>query len=69
VPRLFEPFASTRMDAHGPGWARRWPGIVRGTGLILARNRAEARGAVFEVMLPRRAAGYAEREGPGAHNG
>lgn len=52
-PRLFEPFASTRLDAHGTGLGLAVAeGIVREHGgLLLARN-AESGGAVFEVMLP-----------------
>jgi len=55
-PRLFEPFASTRLDAHGTGLGLAVAeGIVREHGgLLLARN-AESGGAVFEVMLPRAA--------------
>ncbi|HBS29755.1 MAG TPA: hypothetical protein DEB06_09970 [Phycisphaerales bacterium] len=53
-PRLFEPFASTRLDAHGTGLGLAVAeGIVREHGgLLLARN-AEGGGAVFEIMLPR----------------
>ena len=58
LTRLFEPFASTRMDAHGTGLGLAVAeGIVRAHGgLILARNRADRPGAVFEVMLPVQAA-------------
>lgn len=54
LTRLFEPFASTRMDAHGTGLGLAVAeGIVRAHGgLILARNRVDRTGAVFEVMLP-----------------
>lgn len=59
LPRLFEPFASTRMDSQGTGLGLAVSeGIIREHGgVILARNgvaRAGARraGAVFEVMLP-----------------
>ena len=59
LPRLFEPFASTRMDSHGTGLGLAVSeGIIREHGgVILARNgtpRPGARrpGAVFEVMLP-----------------
>lgn len=55
LPRLFEPFASTRLDSRGTGLGLAVAeGIVREHGgLILARNRADATGAVFEVTLPR----------------
>lgn len=54
LSRLFEPFASTRLDAHGTGLGLAVAeGIVREHGgLILARNRSDRSGAVFEVMLP-----------------
>lgn len=59
IDRLFEPFASTRLDAHGTGLGLAVAeGIVKEHGgLILARNAAPAgtgapSGAVFEVMLP-----------------
>lgn len=53
LPRLFEPFSSTRLDARGTGLGLAVAeGIVREHGgVILARNAPE-RGAVFEVMLP-----------------
>jgi signal transduction histidine kinase len=62
LSRLFEPFASTRLDAHGTGLGLAVAeGIVREHGgLILARNRPDRSGAVFEIMLPARAAPYAE---------
>lgn len=52
--RLFEPFASTRMDSHGTGLGLAVAeGIVREHGgVILARNSPEG-GATFEVMLPK----------------
>jgi signal transduction histidine kinase len=62
LSRLFEPFVSTRLDAHGTGLGLAVAeGIVREHGgLILARNRQDGRGAVFEVMIPARALPYAE---------
>jgi signal transduction histidine kinase len=59
-PRMFEPFASTRLDSTGTGLGLAVAeGIVREHGgVLLARNavRAEAErgfgGAVFEMMLP-----------------
>lgn len=57
LPRLFEPFVSTRLDARGTGLGLAVSeGIVREHGgVMLARNagRGGGRGgAVFEVMLP-----------------
>ncbi|MBS0196275.1 MAG: HAMP domain-containing histidine kinase [Planctomycetes bacterium] len=54
LPRLFEPFVSTRLDAKGTGLGLAVAeGIVREHGgLILARNRGDKPGAVFEVMVP-----------------
>ena len=55
LPRLFEPFASTRLDANGTGLGLAVAeGIVKEHGgLILARNATHPdHGAVFEVMLP-----------------
>jgi signal transduction histidine kinase len=56
LPRLFEPFVTTRLDARGTGLGLAVAeGIVREHhGVILARNRTDATGAVFEVMIPRR---------------
>ena len=58
LSRLFEPFASTRLDAHGTGLGLAvTEGIVKEHGgLILARNRTDRPGAVFEIMLPMHAA-------------
>lgn len=59
LPRLFEPFASTRLDSRGTGLGLAVAeGIVREHGgVILARNLPSQRenaagGAEFEVMLP-----------------
>lgn len=54
LPRLFEPFASTRLDSKGTGLGLAVAdGIVREHGgLILAGNRSDRTGARFEVMLP-----------------
>lgn len=51
---LFEPFVSSHLDARGTGLGLAvTEGIVREhAGVILARNRADAPGAVFEIMLP-----------------
>lgn len=55
VGRLFEPFASTRLDSRGTGLGLAVSeGIVKEHGgLLLARNRTEGTGAVFEILLPR----------------
>ncbi|MEQ8770974.1 MAG: ATP-binding protein [Phycisphaerales bacterium] len=54
LSRLFEPFASTKLDARGTGLGLAVSeGIVREHGgTIIARNRADRGGAEFEVMLP-----------------
>lgn len=56
VGRLFEPFASTRLDSRGTGLGLAVSeGIIREHGgLLLARNRTEGTGAIFEVLLPAR---------------
>lgn len=61
LSRLFEPFASTRLDAHGTGLGLAVAeGIVREHGgLILARNRPDQPGAIFEIMIPVKSAPYA----------
>lgn len=65
LKRLFEPFASTRLDSHGTGLGLAVAeGIVREHGgLILARNRADQPGAIFEVILPASASPPAGVEG------
>lgn len=59
LPRLFEPFASTRLDARGTGLGLAVSeGIIREHGgILLARNIVDPDagtpiGAEFEVMLP-----------------
>ncbi|RNC82188.1 MAG: sensor histidine kinase [Phycisphaera sp.] len=54
IESLFEPFVSSRLDAKGTGLGLAVAeGIVREHGgVILAHNRAQERGAVFEVVLP-----------------
>lgn len=58
LPKLFEPFVSSRLDDRGTGLGLAVSeGIVREHGgTIIASNRSGRGGAVFEVMLPRRAA-------------
>ncbi|MGQ0628768.1 MAG: sensor histidine kinase [Phycisphaerales bacterium] len=57
--RLFEPFASTKLDSQGTGLGLAVSeGIIREHGgVLLARNREGplGRGAVFEITLPQRA--------------
>lgn len=55
LPRLFEPFATTRLDSRGTGLGLAVAeGIVREhSGLLLGSNRTDAPGAVFEVLLPK----------------
>lgn len=54
LPRLFEPFATTRLDARGTGLGLAVAeGIVKEHGgVLLARNRPNTRGARFEIILP-----------------
>lgn len=54
LSRLFEPFFSTRLDSRGTGLGLAVSqGIAREHGgLILARNRADRRGAELEILLP-----------------
>lgn len=51
---LFEPFTSTRLDSRGTGLGLAVAeGIVKEHGgLLVAYNRTDKRGAVFEVTLP-----------------
>lgn len=65
LERLFQPFASTRLDAKGTGLGLAVAeGIVREHGgVILARNRTNASGAIFEIVLPIGPSGVGE--GPG----
>lgn len=51
---MFEPFVSSRLDAKGTGLGL---GVAQGIvhehgGVILAHNRSDGPGAVFEVMVP-----------------
>lgn len=54
LSRIFEPFATTRLDSRGTGLGLAVAeGIVREHGgRLLARNRPGRAGAVFEVLLP-----------------
>ncbi len=54
LPTLFEPFVSSRLDARGTGLGLAVAdGIVREHGgILLARNRQDESGAIFEIMLP-----------------
>jgi signal transduction histidine kinase len=58
LPHLFEPFVSTRLDARGTGLGLAVAeGIVKEHGgMLLARNRADRSGAIFEVVMPADAA-------------
>jgi len=53
--RLFEPFASTRLDSKGTGLGLAVSeGIIREHGgIITAANRSDGHGAIFEILLPR----------------
>jgi signal transduction histidine kinase len=54
LSRIFEPFVSTKLDARGTGLGLAVAeGIVREHGgLLLAKNRTDRSGAIFEVLLP-----------------
>jgi len=53
LPRLFEPFVSTRLDANGAGLGLAVAdGIVRRHGGVIAARNKRAGGAEFEVILP-----------------
>jgi C4-dicarboxylate-specific signal transduction histidine kinase len=51
---LFEPFVSTHLDARGSGLGLAVAEGIVGEhgGVMLARNRQDGSGAVFEIMLP-----------------
>lgn len=52
LPTLFEPFTTTRLDAHGTGLGLAVSeGIVREHGGVILASNGE-RGAVFEIVLP-----------------
>jgi len=64
--RLFEPFASTRMDSSGTGLGLAVAeGIVREHGgVIVARNRpGSVKGAEFEILLPKPDSDLVEQSG------
>lgn len=54
LPNLFEPFVSTRLDSRGTGLGLAVSeGIVsEHGGLLMARNRTDRAGAIFEILLP-----------------
>lgn len=54
LERVFEPFVSTKLDSRGTGLGLAVAeGIVREHGgVLVATNRPDRRGAVFEVLLP-----------------
>jgi signal transduction histidine kinase len=53
LPRLFEPFTTTRLDARGTGLGLAVAeGIVREHGGVILANNTPEGGADFEIMLP-----------------
>lgn len=53
LPRLFEPFTTTRLDSRGTGLGLAVAdGIVREHGGVILANNAPDGGADFEIMLP-----------------
>jgi signal transduction histidine kinase len=66
LPHLFEPFVSTRLDSRGTGLGLAVAeGIVREHGgVILARNRTDRPGAIFEVVLPATTATMLDAQSP-----
>ncbi|HED54862.1 MAG TPA: HAMP domain-containing histidine kinase [Phycisphaerales bacterium] len=54
IESLFEPFVSTTLDSRGTGLGLAVAdGIVREHGgVILAHNRSDTTGAIFEILLP-----------------
>jgi C4-dicarboxylate-specific signal transduction histidine kinase len=67
LPRLFEPFASTRLDSHGTGLGLAVAeGIIKEhAGVLIAGNRpGPVTGAIFEVMLPMADAGLFAAQEP-----
>mgnify|MGYP006266374175 CR=1 FL=1 len=70
LPDLFEPFVSSRLDAKGTGLGLAVAdSIVREhAGTIIAGNRTDGDGAVFEVLLPL-AARDSEEPPPRSHGG
>jgi signal transduction histidine kinase len=66
LPHLFEPFVSTRLDSRGTGLGLAVAeGIVREHGgVILARNRPDRPGAIFEVLLPATTATMLDAQSP-----
>ncbi|MFG0286255.1 MAG: sensor histidine kinase [Phycisphaerales bacterium JB039] len=62
ISTLFEPFVTTRLDSRGAGLGLAVSdGIIREHGgLLMARNRTDGSGAVFEILLPARAQARAQ---------
>lgn len=54
ISTMFEPFTSSKLDAHGTGLGLAVAqGIIHEHGgVILARNRPDRSGAIFEILLP-----------------
>ena len=70
LPRIFEPFFTTRGQGEGTGLGLSVSlGIVeQHRGTLVARNRDNCQGAIFEVWLPLTAPTHHRREGPPAHH-
>src|SRR5690606_29308059 len=67
LPRLFEPFSSTRLDSHGTGLGLAVAeGIIKEhAGVLIAGSRpGPDTGAIFDIMLPMAEAGLFATENP-----
>jgi two-component system, NtrC family, nitrogen regulation sensor histidine kinase NtrY len=52
LPRIFEPFVTTKVEGHGLGLPLSQHIVAGHGGGISARNESDGRGAVFEIWIP-----------------